>query len=130
MQPKRSWETVGLEVLTTGDFDGTRLQRPGVYAVCFGATWCYPTRRFVPKFASRKGSIPAHLAIADITRWEDPLWDVFRIRITPTMMVFLDGEPIGRFDGRRVIGLRPSDLDKLEALVVRSAATAGADRTR
>ncbi len=109
----RSWESTGLEVLRTTDFDGTRLKRPGWYAVCFGATWCPPTRSFMPKFVARDGHLPAKLAIADITDLNDPLWDTFRIRITPTMMVFREGTPVGRVDGRRFIGLRNSDLERL-----------------
>lgn len=113
----RSWEGLGIEVLRSGDFDGTRLKREGTYAVCFGATWCPPTRRFVPKFVSRAGRLPATFAIADITDWDDPLWDTFRIRITPTMMVFRDGAPVGRFNGRRFVGLRDADLDRLGAFL-------------
>jgi hypothetical protein len=112
-----SWESTGLEILRTADFDGLRLKRPGVYAVCFGATWCPPTRAFVPKFVARKGTVPATLAMADITEWEDPLWDSFQIKITPTMAVFREGELVARFDGRRMIGLRESDLDKLATAV-------------
>ncbi len=114
-KPVGSWESTGLEVLRAEDFDGTRLKRPGVYAVCFGATWCPPTRAFVPKFVARNGRLPARLAMADITEWEDPLWDSFHIEITPTMMVFRDGDLVARFNGRRMVGLRESDLDKLGA---------------
>ena len=112
-----SWASTGLEVLRTVDFDGTRLRRPGVYAVCFGATWCPPTRAFVPKFVARNGHVAATLAMADITEWEDPLWDTFQIKITPTMAIFRDGELVARFDGRRMIGLKDSDLDKLARAV-------------
>jgi len=107
------WEDTGLEVLRTGDFEGTHLQRAGTYAVCFGATWCPPTRGFVPKFVARDGKLPARLAMADITDVDDPLWDTFRIKITPTMVVFRDGAPVARFDGRRFIGLRNADLERL-----------------
>jgi thioredoxin-like negative regulator of GroEL len=116
-KPKATWESTGLEVLTTVDFDGTTLKRPGLYAVCFGATWCPPTRSFVPKFVARNGKVPGTLAMGDITEWEDPLWDTFGIKITPTMAVFQDGALVGRFDGRRMLGLRESDLDKLESLL-------------
>lgn len=116
---KRDWESTGLEVLRANDFETTLLKRDGVYAVCFGATWCRPTRSFVLKFVARNGRLPAKLAIADITDWNDPLWDSFRIKITPTMVVFRDGTPVGRFDGLRFIGLRDSDLDRLTDLLGR-----------
>lgn len=118
------WESTGLELLHASDFDGTRLKRPGVYAVCFGATWCRPTRRFVPKFVARNGQLPARLAMADITDLNDPLWDVFQLQITPTMMVFRDGTPVGRFDGRRVIGLRNADLDRMAEQLARERGSA------
>ncbi len=114
---KEGWESTGLEVLHASDFDGARLKRPGTYAVCFGATWCPPTRGFVPKFVARNGRLPARLAMADITDLSEPLWDTFRIRITPTMVVFRDGMVVGRFDGRRMIGLRNADLDRLADLL-------------
>lgn len=116
---KRSWDGAGVEVLRTSDFESTRLRRDGIYAVCFGATWCRPTRGFVPKFVARNGRLPARLAIADITEWNDPLWDSFHIRITPTILVFRDGTPVGRFDGRRFVGLKDSDLDRMTDLLRR-----------
>lgn len=122
------WESTGLEVLHTKDFDGTRLKRPGDYAVCFAATWCPPTRRFVPKFVARNGRLPAHLALADITEMEEPLWDTFRIEITPTMAVFQNGELKGRFDGRPVIGLREKDLDRMTDLLTRLRGTTPPER--
>lgn len=108
---------MGVEVLRTGDFERTQLNRKGTYAVCFGATWCRPTRGFVPKFLSRAGQFAATFAIADITDWHDPLWTAFRINITPTVVVFRDGVPVGRLDGRRLVGLREADLDRLGALL-------------
>jgi hypothetical protein len=62
--------------------------------------------------------------MADITSLDDPLWDSFPIRITPTMAVFQDGTLVGRFNGRRLLGLRNSDLDRLTDRV---RALAGAD---
>jgi thioredoxin-like negative regulator of GroEL len=117
--PEASWETTGLEVLRTADFEATNLKRDGLYAVCFGATWCRPTRHFVPKFVGRSGHSPGKFAMGDITDRNDPLWDSFQIRITPTMVVFLDGRPMGRFDGRRFIGLREPDLDRMSELLER-----------
>ena len=71
----------------------------------------------MPKFVARNGRLPATVAIADITDWDDPLWDSFRIKITPTVLAFRDGSPVGRFDGRRMLGLGESHLDRLTALL-------------
>jgi hypothetical protein len=99
------WDATGVEVLGANDFRDGRLERPGTYVVCFGAAWCPVTRRFVPKFVARKDSVGATLAIADITDNSSPLWDRFRIRITPTIVVFRDGAEASRLDGRRLIGI-------------------------
>jgi thioredoxin 1 len=114
---ERSWESTGLEVLRTNDFESHQLKREGTYVVCFGATWCRPTRRFVPKFVALNGSLPAKFAMADITEWGDPLWNSFGIKITPTIVAFRDGREIGRIDGRRFAGIRDSELDQLNAIV-------------
>jgi|HubBroStandDraft_1064217.scaffolds.fasta_scaffold29795_4 thioredoxin family protein len=116
-QAKPTWEGLGLEVLRTPDFEGQKLRRLGTYAVCFAASWCHPTRQFVPKFAARKGTLPMTMAIADITSIDDPLWDRFQIKITPTVVVFRDGAGVGRMDGRWVMGLRSADLDRLAGLI-------------
>jgi len=110
-----NWSSTGLEVLSTSDFPDGRLNRPGTYVVCFGATWCPPTRRFMPKFVALKGTLGAQVAIADITDRNDPLWDEFRIRITPSIIVFRDGNVQMRLDGRRFFGISDSDLTKLKS---------------
>lgn len=123
MKATRNWEGVGVEVLQAGDFEGTCLEREGDYAVCFAAAWCLPTRRFVPKFLSRNGRLPAKLALADISELSSPLWDSFQIKITPTMLAFRNGNSIGRFAGRRFVGLREADLDQLAVLLERVGRT-------
>jgi Thioredoxin len=108
------WATTGLEVLHRTDFSDSRLNRPETYVVCFGAAWCPITRRFMPNFLALKDRIPATLAIADITDLQEPLWDDFRIRITPSIIVFRDGEILLRLDGRRFFGITKSELAKLQ----------------
>lgn len=113
-----SWESAGLEVLRQSDFSGTRLQRPGEYAVCFGAVWCPVTRRFMPRFVAQREKIPGVLAIADITDLESPLWDTFRIKITPTILFFHDGAIRARLDGKRFIGITAGALSQFEKTVI------------
>ncbi len=107
------WESYGLEVLRTADFDRDRLRRPGTYAVCFAATWCPPTRGFVPKFVAQPRLPGIVYALGDITDTEDRLWDELRIEITPTMIVFRNGEEVARFPGRPGLGLDRADLEAL-----------------
>jgi len=109
----RSWSGSGLEVLSSGDFDGDKLRRPGRYVVTFGATWCPPTRRFMSKFPEWSRGLDATPAIADITDTASPLWDDFHIRITPTVVCFVDGSPVFRADGRRWIGIRERDFESV-----------------
>ena len=54
------------------------------------------------------------LAIADITDLNDALWDVFHIKITPSIVVFRDGAVWTRTDGMRFLGITHSALTKLQ----------------
>ncbi|MFZ0891885.1 MAG: thioredoxin family protein [Thermoplasmata archaeon] len=109
-----AWSSMGLEILRTKDFAEGHLTRAGTYVVCFGAGWCQPTRRFMPQFVARKGQIPGTLAIADISDRNDPLWDLFQIRITPSIIAFRDGAIQYRMEGRRFFAITPADLDRLQ----------------
>ena len=107
------WATTGLEILHSTDFAGGRLNRSGTYVVCFSAAWCPVTRRFMPEYVALNGELPATLAIADITSLDEPLWEDFRIRITPSIIVFREGETVQRIDGRRFFGITKAMLAKL-----------------
>ena len=111
---ERSWADTGLEVLGESDFSGTHLKRPGLFVVCFGATWCPVTRRFMPRFLDERMKLSGTLAVADITDLNSTLWDTFHIRITPSIIVFRDGEIRTRVDGKRFFGIGTSALSKLE----------------
>jgi hypothetical protein len=107
------WSSTGLEVLLTADFPAGRLDRPGTYVVCFAAEWCPVTRRFMSRYVPLKAVLSVQVAIADITNRDDPLWDVFQVRITPSIIVFRDGTLVQRFDGRRFLGVTNGDLTTL-----------------
>jgi Thioredoxin len=119
--PDSAWSATGVEVLSSKDFTEGRLNRPGTYVVCFGAAWCGPTRRFMPNFVQRKNKWPGTTAIADITDRNDPLWDIFQIRITPSIIVFREGRIRLRADGRRFVGITTLALDKLEQALAESS---------
>jgi thioredoxin-like negative regulator of GroEL len=85
--------------------------------VCFGAEWCPYARRFVPKFADRRGAIAGTFALADITDLKDPLWDTFRIRVTPSVVVFQDGVEVARLDGRRFLGITDAAFARFGAAI-------------
>jgi hypothetical protein len=118
--PDGSWNSTGLEILRPEDFSAAHLNRPGRYIVCFGATWCPITLRFMPKFVARRDRLRGTLAIADITDNSSPLWDVFRVRITPSILVFEDGEVASRVDGERIIGISGAALASLDKGLART----------
>lgn len=68
----------------------------------------------MPSFLALHGKVPGTMAIADITDTDNPLWDDFRIRISPSILVFRDGALVSRVDGRRFLGITRSDLRKFE----------------
>jgi hypothetical protein len=55
--------------------------------------------------------VPSDRRITDL---KDPFWDAFRIRISPSIVVFRDGLPQARIDGRRFIGITRGALARLE----------------
>jgi hypothetical protein len=117
-----------MEVLGSADFDGERIRRPGRYVVTFGAEWCPWTRRFVPKFLARTKGMHATPAIADITEMTNPLWDTFRIKITPTIVCFIDGSAVYRANGHRLIGIRERELQSVVEFMEKAAPPSKVDR--
>ncbi|HXQ48693.1 MAG TPA: thioredoxin family protein [Thermoplasmata archaeon] len=104
-----------MDVLGPAAFDGPRLQRPGTWVVDFSAAWCPFCDEFLPRFASLGKDGGFALAIGDLTDVESALWDVFEVRVTPTMIAFRDGIPVFRRDGRLGEGLDEGDLQALRA---------------
>ena len=96
-------------------FDGDRLRRTGTWAVAFLADWCPFCRSFAPKFAALETGGVAKLAVADVTDEESPLWDRFEVKVVPTVIVFRDGAPASRHNGRLARGLGERDLAAISA---------------
>jgi len=109
-----------MDVLRTRDFDGQRLKRPGTWVVGFVADWCPWSAAFRPEFEALARPGPASYAYGDVTDTDDPLWDAFEIEVVPTIVVFRDGEPTFRRDGRPSEGLSEAELRE-----VREAAESG-----
>lgn len=60
----------------------------------FTTDWCGYCRRFALHFAR----VPSgHLV--DISDDDDPIWDDFRIRVVPTVLVFENGQVVARWEG-------------------------------
>ncbi len=108
------------ERLTENDFPRGRLARPGTWAVAFLADWCPFCRAFEPGFLGISTEGRFTLAVADLTSEASPLWDDFRIEIVPSVVVFRDGDPIHRADGRPGYGLDSKDLAAVRAAALGS----------
>ncbi len=106
--------------LETSNFNGNRLENPGIIPVLFFATWCPFCTRFYSQFESALKGKGVQWAEADISDDEDPLWETFDINVVPTIIVFKDGELVFRRDGTlgRGLSLKAIDetLDELKAL--------------
>lgn len=105
-----------LEQLDGSTFSGLRLNRSGTWAVVFLAAWCAYCRQFAPRFATLEND-HVHLAIADLSSDESPLWDLLDIEFVPTVIVFRDGVPVQRFDGRPAEGLDEGDIERMRAVL-------------
>ncbi len=105
-----------MERLDASAFSGTTLNRPGTWAIAFLADWCGYCREFAPEFASL-GSEHVHLAVGDVSQYSSPLWDLFGVEVVPTVIVFRDGRPVHRFDGRPSEGLGAEDVERLRRLL-------------
>ena len=111
--------TSSLETLPPEELGGNRLARKGTWVVAFVADWCPFCREFLPEF-SRLARRGFELARADVTSYESPLWEDYRIDVVPTVVVFRDGVPTFRRDGTLGRGLSDADLS-----AVRAALTTG-----
>jgi thiol-disulfide isomerase/thioredoxin len=106
-----------VEVLGKDAFDGTRLERPGIWVVNFSADWCGFCEEFLPKYATLERDRGLGVVIGDLTDLDSPLWDLFRLTVTPTIVAFRDGVQFFRRDGRRGEGLDEEDLRALRAAI-------------
>lgn len=84
--------------LQSSDFNGNVLTSPETIPVLFYAEWCPFCRKFYPGFETAMNSKGLRWAEADISDYEDPLWETFEINAVPTIIVFKDGKPVFRRD--------------------------------
>lgn len=99
--------------LTSRDFVEGKLKRTGLILVLFYADWCPFCIAFKPTFEDFAKNEKVDFGEANISHYEDPLWEQFKIRVVPSVLVFKDGEPLKRKDGVLLRGLEKADLDEL-----------------
>jgi thioredoxin 1 len=85
--------------LKSSDFTGQNLNRPGIVAAVFLASWCPFCRRFQPVFETAAKISGTAWASVDVSDEDNELWDGFRIDIVPTVVIFKDGKAVWRKDG-------------------------------
>jgi thioredoxin-like negative regulator of GroEL len=83
--------------------------------VFFYADWCGFCRAFAPEFATRAETLEHDAVAANISDQTDPRWKRFSIDTVPTLIAFLEGQPVARVDGRPGVGLEAEDVDRLVA---------------
>jgi thioredoxin 1 len=107
----------GIMQLEPSDFSGQHLKKGGTLTVLFAAEWCPFCRRFRPVFDSVLAQKGVEGALADLTNFENPLWESFGIEVVPTVMVFKDGVVVYRKDGILGQGLPENAMDEVVPLL-------------
>jgi thioredoxin 1 len=114
-----------MERLKPSDFDGERLRRPGGWAVCFTADWCPFCRAFAPKFEAIGRGAAFQIAEGNLTEEENPLWETMHVDVVPTLVAYVDGNPVWRRDGTYGVGLHDPDLTELVAALTAAGSPKG-----
>lgn len=102
---------VGKEELESKIVSAANLQ-----LVLFGAKWCGYCSRFLEQARSYDAPNEYKLILVDADYPDESLWDIHKIRLVPTIIIFELGKELFRRDGRSGQGLLLGDLQ--EALMV------------
>ncbi len=78
----------------------------------FYAEWCPFCVSFLPEFRQIK-SEKFVTAEVDLSDWDNPLWEEYKIDVVPTLVGFRDGKEFARLDGRRGLGLNSRDIEEI-----------------
>ncbi len=80
--------------------------------VLMAAKWCGYCVRFLSQLGSFNPTEKIEMILTDADDTDESLWDTYRIRLVPTLLVFREGKEIFRRDGRPGLGLQISDLEE------------------
>lgn len=88
--------------LTTEDFDTTLAQSTLPVLVDFWADWCPPCKVMEPILDQLQSDLEDRLLIAKVNSDEHPQISArYRVLGLPTMLLFVDGEPVLSIKGAR-----------------------------
>ncbi len=88
------------------------LKSPSPVLAVFYADWCPFCVSFLSEF-ERVKSEEFETAEVDLSDWDNPLWEEYKIEVVPTLVAFENGAEIARRDGRRGVGLNSRDIEEL-----------------
>ena len=86
----------------------------GRVAVMFTADWCGYCHRFLSHFKRIREAW-----LVDVSDEDDPLWEIHRIQVVPTVLVFQDGVEVQRWQGV----LSAHHVDQIQAILAGGASS-------
>ena len=96
------------------DYEKELISENDIAIVCFGGEWCPYCREFFPEFGKWKAPNRIQKIIVELDKKESPWWDLYKIKVVPTLAVIECGEITYRRDGNRSVGLDKKDLKKIK----------------
>lgn len=79
--------------------------------VLFAAHWCGYCAQFMQLIQNINSTYDREINLIDTDDPDESLWDTFRIKLVPTLIVFKNGEELSRRGARSGVGLTKADLD-------------------
>ena len=87
--------------------------------VLLAAKWCGYCGKFMAIVNDYDSSV--ELALIDVDDPDESLWEEYKIRLVPTIIVFSAGKALFRRDGKPSIGLQQLDLQEALAVLRQNA---------
>lgn len=102
------------------DFESL-LQSDEAKLIVFAAKWCGYCKMFLEMAAGFKASSESQLYLVDADDPDESLWDIYNVKLVPSLFVFKSGKPLMRKDAMSGVGLRSSDLEAALTFLAKSS---------
>lgn len=89
------------------------INKDKIIIVMFYATYCGYCKSFALIFEEYSQDYDFVFAKSDITNDDNPLWNVYKMELVPTLIAFKQGKVITRRDALQGIGLNEDDIKTL-----------------